>query len=128
MNDPDPYGTGTPTLAYAANTSLVRGLLWAALDVDADWVVPTVGAVALHAGTGAGGSDVCRSQPLATTAVAVLGACGGVRGAEAVRWLGRLEGEVRNRTVAKGIARALEDVAVRSGASSTTPMPPATAS
>ncbi|MEV6249890.1 hypothetical protein AB0M38_27355 [Streptomyces sp. NPDC051742] len=127
VNDPDPYGPGTPTLAYAANTSLVRGLLWAALDVDADWVVPTVGAVALHAGTGAKSSGgVCRSQPLATTAVAVLGACGGVRGPEAVRWLGRLEGEVWNRTVAKGIARALEAVAVRvrSGSAPKTPVRP----
>ncbi|MEX0173228.1 DUF4132 domain-containing protein [Streptomyces sp. LMG1-1-1.1] len=91
-------------------------MLWAALDVDADWVVPLVGAVALHAGTGLGGSGgTCRSQPLATAAVAVLGECGGARGEEAVQWLGRLPKRVRNRTVAKGIAKALEAVAARSG-------------
>ncbi|MFF9849967.1 DUF4132 domain-containing protein [Streptomyces litmocidini] len=116
VDDPDPYGTGTPTLADRADTSLVRGLLWAALDVDADWVVPLVGAVALHAGTGIGGSGgFCRSQPLATTAVAVLGACEGARAEEAARWLGRLPKKVKSRTVNKGIAKALEAVAARSG-------------
>ncbi|GGS68826.1 hypothetical protein GCM10010222_07000 [Streptomyces tanashiensis] len=116
VDDPDPHGMGAPTLADAANTSLVRGLLWAALDVDADWVVPLVGAVALNAGTGLGGSGgFCRSQTLATTAVAVLGECGGARGGEAVQWLGRLPKKVRNRTVIKGIAKALEAVAARAG-------------
>ncbi|WP_078953785.1 DUF4132 domain-containing protein [Streptomyces globisporus] len=116
VNDPDPYGMGAPTLADRANTCLVRGLLWAALDVDADWVVPLVGAVALHAGTGLGGSGgFCRSQPLATTAVAVLGACEGARAEEAAQWLGRLPKKVKNRTVTKGIVKALEAVAARSG-------------
>ncbi|MEV8590956.1 DUF4132 domain-containing protein [Streptomyces sp. NPDC051180] len=116
VDDPDPYRAGIPTLADPANTSLVRGVLWAALDVDADWTVPLVGAVALHAGTGVGGSGgLCRSLPLATTAVAVLGECGGARGEEAAQWLGRLPKHVRNRTVAKGVAKALEAVAARSG-------------
>ncbi|MER6095280.1 DUF4132 domain-containing protein [Streptomyces sp. NPDC001728] len=116
VSEPNPWGADIPTLAASTNTSLVRGLLWAALDVDAEWVVPMVGAVALHAGTGLGGSGgTCRSQPLATAAVAVLGACEGARGEEAVQWLGRLPKKVRNRTVAKGIAKALEAVAARSG-------------
>ncbi|MFD4319964.1 hypothetical protein [Streptomyces sp. NPDC058548] len=97
-------------IAGDTNTSLVRGLLRSALDIDADWVVPLVGAVALHAGTGAGGSGgsgtACRSRPLATAAVAVLGDCEGARGEEAGRWLGRLAGTVRNRALAKEIAKA----------------------
>ncbi|MEU7071122.1 hypothetical protein AB0B30_20750 [Streptomyces narbonensis] len=116
VNDADPYGPTLPTLAAAANTSLVRGLLWASLDVEADWVVPLAGAVALHAGTGVGGSGgVCRSRAMATTAVAVLGACGGARAEEALRWLGRLPGPVRNRTVLKGAEKAREGLAARSG-------------
>ncbi|MFH9722692.1 DUF4132 domain-containing protein [Streptomyces sp. NPDC017254] len=116
VSDLDPWGMNAPTLAATGNTPLVRGLLWAALDVDAEWAVPLVGAVALHAGTGLGGSGgMCRSQSLATTAVAVLGACGEARGQEAVQWLGRLPRKVVNRTVAKGIAKALEEVSARSG-------------
>ncbi|MEU0402570.1 DUF4132 domain-containing protein [Streptomyces sp. NPDC006197] len=116
VTDLSEFGMPLSHLAGDTNTSLVRGLMWAALDVDADWVVPLVGAVALHAGTGLGGSGgFCRSQTLATTAVAVLGECGGARGEEAVQWLGRLPKKVKNRTVNKGIAKALEAVAARSG-------------
>ncbi|MFJ6100873.1 DUF4132 domain-containing protein [Streptomyces sp. NPDC092359] len=114
--DPNPWGTAVPTLASEGNTTLLRGVLWASLDLPARWVVPLVGAVALHAGTGLGGSGgVCRSQSLATAAVAVLGECGDGRGEEAAQWLGRLPGKVRNRTVARGITKALEAVAARSG-------------
>ncbi|MFD8011879.1 DUF4132 domain-containing protein [Streptomyces sp. NPDC058955] len=116
VNDPDPVGMGIPTLASAANTSLVRGLLWAALDVREEWVVPLVGAVALHAGTGLGGhGGMCRSQPMATAAVAVLGEFPAYRAEEAVAELGRLPRRVVNRTVVKGIARAREAVSARAG-------------
>ncbi|MFJ6404245.1 DUF4132 domain-containing protein [Streptomyces hydrogenans] len=116
VNDPDLVGMGIPTLASAANTSLVRGLLWAALDVPEEWAVPLVGAVALQAGTGIGGhGGMCRSQPIATAAVAVLGEFPAERAEEAVAELGRLPRRVVNRTVAKGIARATETVAARAG-------------
>ncbi|MFB7823770.1 DUF4132 domain-containing protein [Streptomyces hydrogenans] len=116
VNDPDLVGMGIPTLASAANTSLVRGLLWAAPSIPDAWVVPLVGAVALHAGTGLGGhGGMCRSQPLATAAVAVLGECPAERAEEAVAELGRLPRRVVNRTVAKGIVRATETVAARAG-------------
>ncbi|MFF2780145.1 DUF4132 domain-containing protein [Streptomyces sp. NPDC058052] len=116
VRDPDLVGMGIPTLASAANTSLVRGLLWASLDVREEWVVPLVGAVALNAGTGLGGSGgMCRSQPLATAAVAVLGECPAGLAGEAVAELGRLPRRVVNRTVAKGIARARETVSARAG-------------
>ncbi|MFE1345244.1 DUF4132 domain-containing protein [Streptomyces sp. NPDC058757] len=116
VGDPDFVGMGIPTLASAANTSLLRGLLWAALGLPDDWVVPLVGAVALHAGTGLGGhGGMCRSQPLATAAVAVLGECPAGRAEAAVAELGRLPRRVVNRTVAKGIARAAETVAARAG-------------
>ncbi|MFF8374899.1 DUF4132 domain-containing protein [Streptomyces sp. NPDC015661] len=116
VSELDSWSMSSWGLASGPNTDLVRGLLWAALGIDAEWVVPAVGAVARHAGTGTGGfGGTCRSQPLATTAVAVLGECGGARGEEAVQWLGRLPKSVRNRTVNKGIAKALEAVAARAG-------------
>ncbi|MEU3605924.1 DUF4132 domain-containing protein [Streptomyces sp. NPDC035033] len=116
VNDPDPVGMGIPTLASAANTSLVRGLSWAALEVREEWVVPLLGAVALHAGTGLGGSGgMCRSQPIATAAVAALGECPADRAEAAVAELARLPKRVVNRTVVKGIARATEAVAARAG-------------
>ncbi|MFF8412466.1 DUF4132 domain-containing protein [Streptomyces omiyaensis] len=116
VNDPDPVGMGVPTLASAANTSLVRGLLWAAQGLREAWALPLVGAVARHAGTGIGGSGgMCRSQSIATAAVAVLGEWPVDRAEEAVAELGRLPGRVVNRTVAKGIARATEAVAARAG-------------
>ncbi|MET9649295.1 DUF4132 domain-containing protein [Streptomyces sp. NPDC006460] len=116
VSDLNPWGMSLTGIAGDTNTCLVRGLLWAALDADADRAVPLAGAIALHAGTGIGGSgSMCRNQPLATTAVAVLGACEGRAGEQAVQWLGRLPKQVRNRTVLKGIATALEAVAARSG-------------
>ncbi|NML50505.1 DUF4132 domain-containing protein [Streptomyces sp. R302] len=116
VNDPDLVGMGLSTLASAANTSLVRGLLWAALGLREEWVVPLVGAVALHAGTGIGGhGGMCRSQPIATAAVAVLGECPAEQAEAAVAELGRLPKRVVNRTVAKGIARATEAVSARAG-------------
>ncbi|MFF9338704.1 DUF4132 domain-containing protein [Streptomyces sp. NPDC014773] len=116
VHDMNPFGMGAPSLAGDANTSLVRGLLWAALEVPEEWVVPLVGAVALQAGTGLGGhGGMCRSQPIATAAVAVLGECPAGRAEEAVAELGRLPRRVVNRTVAKGIARATETVAARAG-------------
>ncbi|MDT9688761.1 DUF4132 domain-containing protein [Streptomyces sp. P9(2023)] len=98
------------------NAAVVRGALWTAAGLTGAWVVPAVGAVALNAGTGTGGSGgVCRSAKLASAGVAFLGACEEERAADAVAWLGRLQGKVRNRTVAKGIAKALEAVAGRAG-------------
>ncbi|MFD4372689.1 DUF4132 domain-containing protein [Streptomyces sp. NPDC058486] len=116
VHDLNPFGMGLASLAGEGNTSLVRGLLWAALGVGEEWAVPLVGAVALNAGTGLGGSGgMCRSQPLATTAVAVLGECPAERAGEAVAELGRLPRRVVNRTVVKGIARAREAVSARAG-------------
>lgn len=104
-------------IAGDTNTSLLRGLLRSSLDIDADWVVPLVGAVALHAGTASAGGPgtACRSRPLATAAVAALGACEGGRGEEAGRWLGRLAGAVRNRALSKEIAKALGAVGAPAG-------------
>ncbi|NUK08008.1 DUF4132 domain-containing protein [Streptomyces lunaelactis] len=105
-----------PGIAAEGNTRLLRGLLWAAADVEADWVVPAVGAVALNAGTGTGGSGGdCRSGRMATTAVAVLGDFGGAQGGPAVDWLGRLRHKIRNRTVVKGVTASLQAVAERAG-------------
>ncbi|MFE5936490.1 DUF4132 domain-containing protein [Streptomyces sp. NPDC056470] len=116
VTDLNPWGMRVWGLAGDGNTCLVRGLLWASLDLDDTWTVPLTGAVALYAATGAGGSGgECRSQPLATTAVAVLGECEGPDGEEAVQWLGRVRGKVRNRTVLKAAAKALEAVSGRAG-------------
>lgn len=114
ISDLGPWALNVRGIAGDTNTPLVRGLLWASLDISADWAVPLVAAVALNAGTGLGGSgSTCRSRPLATTAVAVLGECAGARGEEAARWLARLSTTVVNRPVAKGIATALAAVAAR---------------
>lgn len=103
-------------IAAEGNTRLLRGLLWAAADVEADWVVPAVGAVALNSSTGTGGSGGdCRSGRMATTAVAVLSAFGGTQGEQAVDRLGRLQRKIRNRTVLKGITASLQAVAERGG-------------
>ncbi|MET7616406.1 DUF4132 domain-containing protein [Streptomyces sp. NPDC005408] len=114
---PDWVGRHTvPGIAAEGNTRLMRGLLWAAAGIEADWVVPAVGAVALNSGTGTGGSGgYCRSGRMATTAVAVLGDFGGTQGEQAVDWLGRIQRRIRNRTVAKGITAALQAVAERGG-------------
>ncbi|MEU9700805.1 DUF4132 domain-containing protein [Streptomyces sp. NPDC047981] len=114
--DLNPWGINVRGIAGDTNTCLIRGLLWAALDLDVPWAAPSAGAVALHAGTGLGGSGgECRSQTLASTAVAVLGEFEGARAEEAVQWLGRVRGKVRNRTVLKAAAKALETVAGRAG-------------
>ncbi|MFD9221206.1 DUF4132 domain-containing protein [Streptomyces sp. NPDC060064] len=109
-------GYTLPGIAAEGSTRLLRGLLWAAADVEADWVVPAVGAVALNAGTGTRGSGGdCRSGRMATTAVAVLGDFGGTQGEQAADWLGRLRRKIRNRTVVKGISASLQAVAERGG-------------
>ncbi|WP_418958694.1 DUF4132 domain-containing protein [Streptomyces tritici] len=115
-SDLNPWGSGGWGLAGDSNTCLVRGLLWAALDLDAAWTVPLIGEVAVNAGTGVGGSGgYCRSQPLATTAVAVLGEFGAPHAEQAVRTLGQVKAKVRNRTVLKGLAKAVEAVSARAG-------------
>ncbi|MFB7371535.1 DUF4132 domain-containing protein [Streptomyces sp. NPDC056222] len=114
---PHPMGVHRePGLVGERNEAIVRGALWAASGLTGSWVVPTVGAVALNAGTGTGGSGgICRSAKLASAGVAVLGTCEGERAADAVQWLGRLRGRIRNRAVAKAITKALETVAGRAG-------------
>ncbi|ORT59525.1 hypothetical protein BKD26_11410 [Streptomyces sp. CB03238] len=103
-------------IASERNERLVRGLLWTAAALRGAWVVPAIGEVALNAGTGTGGSGGwCRNARIATGAVAVLGEFEGAQDEQAVRWLGRLKGRVRNRTVLKGIATSLDAVAARSG-------------
>ena len=114
--DLNPWGMSGWGVAGDTNTCLVRGLLWAALDLDADWAAPLIGAVAINAGTGVGGSGgYCRNQPLTTSAVAVLGEFDGPHGEQAVQWLGRVKRAVKNRTVLKGLAKAVEAVSGRAG-------------
>ncbi|MEV0266231.1 DUF4132 domain-containing protein [Streptomyces sp. NPDC050617] len=81
-----------------------------------DRIVALIGAVALRAGTGLGGSGGrCRHGRIATAAVAVLGTFDGALGEPAARELERVRGGVRNRTVLKGVDRALEDIVARGG-------------
>ncbi|MFH8725298.1 DUF4132 domain-containing protein [Streptomyces termitum] len=110
------FGTGLRSLAGESNTLLVRGLVWAAVGLPEEWAVPLVGSVALHAGTGLGGSGgMCRSQSIASAAVAALGECPAERAEAAVAELGRLPRKVVNRTVVKNIAKAREAVSARAG-------------
>ncbi|MEV6106401.1 DUF4132 domain-containing protein [Streptomyces sp. NPDC051940] len=98
------------------NAVLARGLIWIAAALDEAWVVPAVGEIARSTGTGVGGSGGwCRSQPVATGAAAALGSFGGEQGAQAIQALARVKDKVRNRTVLKGVARAVADIAERSG-------------
>ncbi|WP_328397296.1 DUF4132 domain-containing protein [Streptomyces sp. NBC_00390] len=116
VRSPQWGGGEWPGIASEHNTVLVRGLLWAAADIDAGWAVPAVADVALNAGTGWGGSGgVCRNGKMATAAVAVLGEFGGPQGEQAVERLDRLRRTIRNRTVVKGIATSLQAVAERGG-------------
>ncbi|WP_406862673.1 DUF4132 domain-containing protein [Streptomyces sp. HUAS MG47] len=116
ISDLDPWGMTWFGLAGETNTCLVRGLMWTALDLDADWAVPLVGEIARNAGTGTGGSGgMCRSQTLATTGIAVLGECPAPRAEQAVQALGRVKAKVRNRTVLKSLAKAVETVSARAG-------------
>lgn len=103
-------------LTGAANTCLVRGLLWVAADLEGDRIVPLVGACALHAGTGLGGSGgMSRNGNVATAAVAVLGSFEGARGEQAVSALAAVRAKVRNRTLLKSAERAQLDIAARAG-------------
>ncbi|MFG2330405.1 DUF4132 domain-containing protein [Streptomyces sp. NPDC048604] len=116
VSDLDPWGMNWFGLAGETNTCLVRGLMWSALDLDADWTAPLIGELALNAGTGGGGSGKsCRSQPLTTTAVAVLGEFTGPHAEQAVRALSGLRRKVRNRVVLKSLATAVETVSARAG-------------
>ncbi|MFE7116263.1 DUF4132 domain-containing protein [Streptomyces sp. NPDC057654] len=109
--------TGARGIAGEGNGELVRGLLWAAAEsVRGDGGVTLIGAVALRAGTGLGGSGgQCRHGRIATAAVSVLGTFDGPLGEPAAQELERIRGEVRNRTVLKGVERALEDIVARGG-------------
>ncbi|MFF3321485.1 DUF4132 domain-containing protein [Streptomyces sp. NPDC002889] len=116
VHSPQWGGGDWPGIASEHNTVLVRGLLWAAAEIESDWAVAAVADVALNAGTGWGGSGgVCRNGKLATTAVAVLGEFGGQRSEQAAERLGRLPRTIRNRTVLKAISASLHAVAERSG-------------
>ncbi|WOX22545.1 DUF4132 domain-containing protein [Streptomyces solicathayae] len=116
ISDLSPWGMNWFGIAADTNTCLVRGLLWAARDLDTDWAAPLIGEVAINAGTGMGGSGgSCRSQPLTTTAVAVLGEFDGPHGEQAIQALARVRTKVRNRTVLKGLAKAVEAVSARAG-------------
>ncbi|MEV0279964.1 DUF4132 domain-containing protein [Streptomyces sp. NPDC050610] len=127
--------SGAQGIAGEGNGELVRGLLWAAAEsargggtpdaappedatqaARAGRFVALAGAVALRAGAGMGGSGGrCRHGRIAAAAVAVLGSFGGAQGEPAAQELERVRGEVRNRTVLKGVDRALEEIVARGG-------------
>lgn len=96
-----------------ATAVLLRGMLWSLEPVEAAWVVPLLGDVAVAAGTGIGGSGAnARSELVANAAVAVL-----ARRAEegTVAQLARVQAKVRKRTILAGVAKALDAVAARAG-------------
>ena len=92
---------------------LLRGMVWSLEPVEAGWVVPLLGGVAVAAGTGIGGSGAnARCELVANAAVAVLA----TRTEEGVvAQLARVQAKVRKRTILAGVAKALDAVAARAG-------------
>jgi hypothetical protein len=104
----------TETVYLDQNTAvLLRGMLWSLESVQAEWVVPLLGDVAVAAGTGIGGSGAnARNERVANSAVWVLGR----RPEEAVvAQLARVQAKVRKRTILAEVDKALKAVGAHSG-------------
>jgi hypothetical protein len=93
--------------------NLLRGMLWTLELIDGDWPVPVLGDVAVAAATGMGGAAAnARSEVLANAAVKVL-----AKRPEdaAVAQLARVQAKAKKKTILKGVSRALDAVAARTG-------------
>ncbi|WP_147425401.1 DUF4132 domain-containing protein [Bailinhaonella thermotolerans] len=105
----------TPVYLHHDTAVLLRGLIWTCELIEAGWVVPVLGDVAVATGTGIGGSGPnSRSELLANAAVAVLAGHGGMA---AVAQLARVRARVRRRSLLATVARALAAVGAREGLS-----------
>lgn len=106
----------TETLYLEQQTAvLLRGMVWSLEAVDAGWVVPLLGEVAVTTGTGIGGSGAnARNELVANAAVTVLA----TRQEEGVvAQLARVQAKVRKRTILAGVAKVLDAAATRAGLS-----------
>ncbi|MFI7127169.1 hypothetical protein ACIBQ1_15845 [Nonomuraea sp. NPDC050153] len=114
--DADGYVWTSKTFLDTHTEVLVRGVVWTCELIDQPWVPGLLGDVAVTCGAalhpGHGKGPYLRSQMLANAAVHVLS---GRDGLDTVAALVKVRDEVRKRAVLIKVARALDEVAARTG-------------
>lgn len=107
-----PYSDGDHWVwLHESSALLLRGLALLAGQLDEPWVTPLLGDLAVHAGTGLGGSVSSPRDVMVTNAA--VAALTGRR--DAVPHLARAQARIKHRGVLKGVTRALETAAQRAG-------------
>ena len=96
------------------NAVLLRGLVWAAGLIAADWAARVIGALAEHAASPFEGGYEERSMKVANAAVRQLGS---LESDEALEVLSQLRGRIKHRSIRKQIETALGEAAERAGVS-----------
>lgn len=96
------------------NAVLLRGLIWAAGVIAADWAARVIGALAEHAASPFEGGYEERSMKMANAAVRQLGS---LESDEALEVLAQLRGRIKHRSIRKQIEAALAEAAERVGVS-----------
>ena len=96
------------------NAVLLRGLVWAAGLLAADWAARVIGALAEHAASAFEGGSEERSMKVANAAVRQLGS---LESDDALEVLSQLRGRIKHRSIRKQIETALGDAAERAGVS-----------
>jgi len=96
------------------NAVLLRGLIWAAGVIAADWAARVIGALAEHAASPFEGGYEERSMKVANAAVRQLGS---LESDEALEVLAQLRGRIKHRSIRKQIEAALAEAAERVGVS-----------
>ncbi|QWF81626.1 DUF4132 domain-containing protein [Amycolatopsis sp. CA-230715] len=104
---------------HADTSPLLRAAVWLLADVGEPWVAPLLGDVAVHTGTGFGGSGAdSRCAPVARAAVLVLAARAESEvdsTAAVTAQLTRCRAKIKNRPLAADVSAALEATAAVDG-------------
>jgi Domain of unknown function (DUF4132) len=96
------------------NAVLLRGLIWAAGVIGADWAARVLGGLADHAASPFEGGYEERSMKVANAAVRQLGA---LESDDALAVLSQLRGRIKHRSIRKQVETALGEAAERTGLS-----------
>jgi hypothetical protein len=96
------------------NAVLLRGLVWAAGVIAADWAARVIGALAEHAASPFEGGGEERSMKVANAAIRQLGA---LESDDALAALSQLRARIKHRSIRKQIEAALGQAAERVGVS-----------
>jgi hypothetical protein len=96
------------------NAVLLRGLVWAAGVIGADWGPRVLGALAEHAASPFETGSEERSMKVANAAIRQLGS---LESDDALAALSQLRGRIRHRSMRKQIETALAEAAARAGVS-----------